>query len=604
MGRVKRAAAGSVVAGLFLQIASATLAVDYAVERIASGLNQPTYVAQAPDDPSTVLYYSQRTTNTIQGFSVVNSMGGVYRYDTTTRTSTEVLDLSSRKVFNDDGLQTFAFNPDFNTKGSNGYGKIYVSSAEYTGSQAVGSGGNSNTLPTDRVEEFTVLNPDGTFKSLSDAFGTRRMILQYVNNAQNNHTIDWIGFNPTSTGAARNYLYISTGDSSFGNSYNQGASFTNQTATPSVITGRPSQNPSEVKGKILRVDISGTSAPPSDPRDAATLKSYSIPPSNPFPTYNLSNPAKTGVLADQTNHANTVSSASALGEVYVTGVRNAYRVSFDRATGDMFWGDVGENAVEEVDFLKAGSNAAGPPVDYGWPVHEGTDPVANQLRANTPGVPNPTVPNAPTHSTTTNPFTGVTSLKPVQQFPHVNGAGGSAVIGGYVYRGPIASLQGKYFYADFVETNDVYGSFSPAIPQLYQLSFDRNTDPSTFNGANGTVTDISQLWNGIGADAPVVFDPTDPSYTTSKVVTLPSGATSAVGGLDHIVSFGEDNLGNLYLVDFGSKASTQSTFDGEYPAAATGEIFMLVPVPEPASCTLMLLAGGGLWYWRRRSKVA
>src|SRR5262245_20734728 len=97
---------------------SATLAQSFRIERIASGLNQPTYVTQAPGDPANILYYTERTSNTIGGFGAVNQMGKVWRYDADTRTKMLVLDLSSRSVTNDDGLQTIAFSPDFNTVGA------------------------------------------------------------------------------------------------------------------------------------------------------------------------------------------------------------------------------------------------------------------------------------------------------------------------------------------------------------------------------------------------------------------------------------------------------------------------------------------------------
>src|SRR5262249_13736952 len=238
-------------------------------------------------------------------------------------------------------------------------------------------------------------------------------------------------------GAARNYLYISTGDASYGNGYNGGIS----------PAGRPSQNPNDIRGKILRVDISGADDYPAD-----ATKNFAIPPSNPIPTYNAAHPG---------------SPISGLGEVYITGVRNGYRVSFDRANSDMYWGDVGEFAWEEVNFMKAGWNDSGPPFDYGWPQYEAT-----HLSG---------VGGAPT--TTTNPFTGVISFYPLREWSHTSVSGAGAAIGGYVYRGPIPELQGKYFFADFT-TNKVW-----------MLSFDRNTDPNTFKGTNGTLTDVTTLWN-------------------------------------------------------------------------------------------------------------
>ena len=130
---------------------------------------------------------------------------------------------------------------------------------------------------------------------------------------------------------------------------------------------------------------------------------------------------------------------------------------------------------------------------------------------------------------------------------------GEAVIGGYVYRGPVAELQGKYFYADFVTIGNTR--------QLWALDFKRGTNPAGFNGINGANTDVSALWQSL------VFDPTDPSYQ-------PDSRATSSAGLDHIVSFGEDNAGNLYLVDFGNGTG----FKGQYPGARLGEIFRLSPI--------------------------
>jgi len=472
--------------------------VGYHLERVSPfGLNQPTFLTQAQDDPANILYYSTRISSAFPGYSSspANTMGKVWRYDLNTRTSTAVLDLSARFVYNDDGLQTFAFHPDFNHTNTAGWGKFYVSSAEFLG---VPSAPDQFVVPVDRVEEY-FLNPTNT--GLGAVFS--RLILQYTNNAFNNHTVGWIGFKPNATGEERNYLYISTADSSFQNNYNGGIS----------PFGRPSQNPQDIRGKILRVDISGGDDYPSDP-----LKNFVVPPSNPFPQYNTNNPGApfTGIL----------------GEIYVTGLRNAYRVSFN-TNGDMYWGDVGESAIEEVDFLKAGSNASGPPVDYGWPLREGTN------YSGVPGAP-------PVANSFTNPFTHVGSLNPIQAYTH---ATGQAAIGGYLYHGPIPELQGKYFYADFV------------AGKLWMLDFDRNTDPNTFNGTNGTLTDITSFWNSL------VIDTNSPTYRGDATI-----ATS--NGIDHPVAFAEDNVGNLYVVDFGFGTG----FTGQY-AVNAGELFEVVPNP-------------------------
>jgi hypothetical protein len=485
-----------VAAALFLSATTGrSPAVDYHLERITPVLNQPTFITQAPGDPTNILYYTTRIAGNGSGFNAFNPMGTVWRYDLNTRTSTAILRLPSRTVVNDDGLQTIAFHPDFNNPGSNGYGKMYVSSAEF------------DATSSNRVDEFVVLNSNGTFKTTNQVAATARVILSYYNNTQNNHTVDWIGFDPNATGAERNYLYISTGDASFGNNYNGGLS----------PTGRPSQNPNDVRGKILRVDISGPDGYPAD-----ATKNFAIPPSNPIPTYNAAHPG---------------SPISGLGEVYITGVRNGYRVSFDRANSDLYWGDVGEFNYEEVNFLKAGGNVSGPPVDYGWPQLEATH------GSGVSGAPN----------TTTNPFTHVVSYYPLREWSHTNDGTGNAAIGGYVYRGPIAELQGKYFYADFVQG------------RIWMLDFDRNTDPGTFKGTNGVLTDVTALWNSL------IIDRTTNGYAGDN-------SLSTLKGLDHVVSFGEDNQGNLYIVDFGY--SVLIGLDSQYTANA-GEIFELVPGPLP-----------------------
>ena len=428
--------------------AALALAQDYRVERIASGLNQPTFVTQAPGDPSNILYFTERTANAVAGFNAANQMGKVWRYDVNTRTKQLVLDLSSRSVTQDTGLTAIAFHPDFNIAGSDGFGKMYVSSSE-----AAAPAG-----PLNRIEEYTVApGGGGGTASLS------RTILQYNNSgtAFQNHTLNWIGFDPTATGAARTQLYASTGDGRFS------------------LPDRPSQDPNEIQGKMLRFDVSNASPTP---------------------------------------------------QVYITGLRNASRASFDRANGDLYWGDVGESVREELDFLKAGTHTATPLPDYGWPQREGMEN----------GIQSPFA--------VTNPYTGAASRNPIREYPHTGG--GEAIIGGYVYRGPVASLQGKYFYGDFVKQT------------LFALDFDRNTDPFSFNGSNGTLTDMTAAFNSTS----VLYDPSDPTYTQAN--------SGSLWGIDHIVSFGEDNAGNLYVVDFGFGTG----FNGQYPGAGLGEIFKISTV--------------------------
>jgi len=143
-------------------------------------------------------------------------------------------------------------------------------------------------------------------------------------------------------------------------------------------------------GKLLRIDVSqGTQAP--DP-------AYAIPPGNPF----------VGVAGAD--------------EIWSIGLRNPWRYSFDRQTGDLYIADVGQGAREEVNMATSASGG-GNGVNYGWKIMEGTS--CFSAPCDVPGL-----------------------TLPVLEYDHSNGA--CSITGGYVYRGAVApALQGTYFYADY-----------------------------------------------------------------------------------------------------------------------------------------------------------
>jgi glucose/arabinose dehydrogenase len=126
--------------------------------------------------------------------------------------------------------------------------------------------------------------------------------------------------------------------------------------------------------------------------------------------------------------ANAFTPAGACGEVFAYGLRNPWRFSFDRQTGDLLIGDVGQNAFEEINFQKrelSGSLRSG--LNYGWNCWEG------ETGFNGCGTP--------ALNTTHDPVT-------------VYGRSlGQSITGGYVYRGAINQFQGLYFYADFAFDN-------------------------------------------------------------------------------------------------------------------------------------------------------
>lgn len=113
-------------------------------------------------------------------------------------------------------------------------------------------------------------------------------------------------------------------------------------------------------------------------------------------------------------------------EIWASGVRNPWRNSFDRQTGDLWIGDVGQDTREEIDFERAGTPGGR---NYGWRVREGS--VA------TPGIGD----------------TGSGFTEPVFDYAHLGQPGGlgNSIVGGYVYRGPsLPEADGRYFFGDFV----------------------------------------------------------------------------------------------------------------------------------------------------------
>lgn len=213
------------------------------------------------------------------------------------------------------------------------------------------------------VDEFTVsADPD-----VADVASRRQVML--VDQPFSNHNGGWISFGPDG------YLYISMGDGGSGGD-----------------PGNRAQNINNLLGKMLRVDVDGDDFP----GDAST--NYAIPADNPF----------VGVAGAD--------------EIWAVGLRNVWRGAFDSATGDFYMADVGQNAIEEINFQPASSTGG---ENYGWRCYEGNNTF------NTGGC-------------------GPSSdyVFPIQTYSH--SGGNCSITGGEVYRGcAIPELDGTYFYADY-----------------------------------------------------------------------------------------------------------------------------------------------------------
>ena len=188
-------------------------------------------------------------------------------------------------------------------------------------------------------------------------------------------------------------------------------------------SGGNGQNLGALLGKLLAIDVDG-GVP------------YAIPPDNPF-----------------------VGVQGARGEIWAYGLRNPWRFSFDRQTGDMFIGDVGQDMWEEVDFQPADSLGG---ENYGWRLMEGNHCF--------------------------NPPVGCDDgslTLPIIEYSH--SLGGCSVTGGYRYRGAAnPDLLGVYFFADFCTgqiwgaTEDVFGGW--LVAELLDTPFSINTFGEDENG--------------------------------------------------------------------------------------------------------------------------
>lgn len=183
------------------------------------------------------------------------------------------------------------------------------------------------------------------------------------------------------------YLYIGMGDGGGG--------------CDSAGSGCNAQKTSSLLGAMLRIDIDGDDFPLDSTRN------YAIPASNPF-----------------------VLDAAVANETWAYGLRNPWRFSFDRGTGDLYIGDVGQSGGtrrEEINFQAAASSGG---QNYGWPIAEGT-----QCGPGTCALANCPTPIPTCESLTV----------PIYQYNS-----GCAVTGGYVYRGTsIPELVGRYVFSDF-----------------------------------------------------------------------------------------------------------------------------------------------------------
>ncbi|MET7750646.1 PQQ-dependent sugar dehydrogenase [Micromonospora sp. NPDC005367] len=286
------------------------------------------------------------------------------------------------------GFGYVAFHPDFKRSG-----KFYTIHTEQASlATEVPDWSQTGTLFHGVITEWTASDP------AADTFaGSRREVLRIGFGGQV-HGIQEINFNPTAKKHDPDYgmLYLAVGDGGLG------------------VRNTDPQNLALPHGKLLRIDPLGTNA---------ANGRYGVPPSNPF-----------------------VGREGALGEIYAVGFRDPHRFSWDRQTGRMYLGHIGEHAIESIYEVRAGDN-------FGWSEREGAFVF---------------------DKTSTSPCDKLFPLPaddeqygytyPVAAYDHDPAAGwnctsdvGVAVAGGFVYRGrDVPALRGKYVFGDLVDGRVLY----------------------------------------------------------------------------------------------------------------------------------------------------
>jgi glucose/arabinose dehydrogenase len=300
-----------------------------------------------------------------------------------------------------------------------------------------------------------------------------------------NHNGGMVEFGPDG------YLYIGMGD---GGSAND--------------PGNRAQNTNELLGKILRLDVD----------HANGNQPYSSPPDNPF-----------------------AGSTAGRDEIYAYGLRNPWRFSFDRATGELYVGDVGQSAREEVDIVRRGHN-------YGWRIFEGTLCSGNDAAL----------------------CATVAAEPPIAEYDHTGGR--CAITGGYVYRGTRGSLPaGAYVFGDYC-TGEIFLLANGTMTRLEDTALSITSFGEDEAGEIYVVSQSGTIFR-LGAEAP---SPLPLAITRALVRKRATGAVLDPLGV-------RANGKKFEIVVFESASGLQSTSVGatiivngialgtDYTTTATGE---------------------------------
>ena len=402
--------------------------------RVATGMARPLYVTAPVGDNSRLFIVEQRTGSVAPATGRIR----ILNLPSNTLNATAYLSVGNLSAGSEQGLLGLAFHPDFL---NNGY--FYVN---FTRTAQAGVSAGST-----QIVRYRANAPFATSTTADPASATPVLtILQ----PDANHNGGWMSFGPDG------FLYVATGDGGCANDATCGG--TAPSVFPHSAGGNAQDLTQNLLGKMLRLDVDGADNIPGNADDDAfpadAERNYAIPPTNPF----------VATAADD--------------EIFMFGLRNHWRNSFDRATGDLWIADVGQGAREEVNLVRAGQGSGW---NFGWRCMEGTRCTGlSGCTCNSAALRMPIIEYGHDAATAIGPTTLL----------------GCSITGGHVYRGAaIPCLNGYYFFTDYCTANI-----------------------HTFRaGPNGEVLDL-----------------------VARGQMNPAGQA-----ITNVVSFGEDNAGNMYIVD-------------------------------------------------------
>lgn len=338
--------------------------------------------------------------------------------------STDFLDVSGSVVSGgEQGLLGMAFAPDTATSG-----RFFINFTNRSGNTVIARFRRADPVTADAASRF-----DLRWESNGQAF---------IAQPFSNHNGGNLVFGPDG------FLYIGLGD---GGSANDPA--------------HRAQNPGELLGKMLRIDVN---VPDSDPIG------YKIPADNPF-------------IGGRP--------IAARGEIWSFGLRNPWRYSFDDpvrgGTGALVIGDVGQNAWEEVDYEPAGRGGR----NYGWRNREGAH-----------------------NNVTSLPPAFLPLVDPIHEYDR---SAGQSITGGYVYRGDAlgAAYRGRYFFADFIQGR-VWSIALTIDPATREATASNLTEHTADLSASGQLGNISSF--GVDADGELHLV----AYATGRILKIIGPATA------------------------------------------------------------------------------